>query len=316
MKLVVSSLDALGMYVSREFYYVISALVRDHGWKQIDPYRLWGDAKPVGRALLDVFGELPEAVLFWEAYDFLQARGREVYDLPCRKYIFADDLHWWNEADRPARVVGYSLCEAVLSTYAYRFDDFYPEFCRTKPLVWVPHAASPDFMLDFNRRPENAILLSGAVSPFYPLRQRMRRLYDRSAYAINLLEHPGYLRAYDYERDECVGRRYARAIRRHRAAFTDSTKEHYVIAKFFEIPAAGALLLADDAGGRLRELGFVAGEHYVRATAENLEERVRYVLDERNRAQVDEIRRRGQKLVRARHRTADRARLIDETCRG
>lgn len=316
MKLVVSSLDALGCYVSREFYHVITALVREHGWKQIDPHRLWGDAKPVGRALVDVFGELPAAVLFWEAYDFLRARGREVYDLPCRKYIFADDLHWWDEADRPARVAGYSLCEAVLSTYAYRFDDFYPEFCRTKPLVWVPHSASPDFMLDFNCRPENAILLSGAVSPSYPLRQRMKRLYDRGDYAINYLEHPGYHCAYDHERDAEVGRRYAQTIRHHRAAFTDSSANRYVVAKYFEIPAVGALLLAEEVGGRLGELGFVAGEHYLSVTAENLEERVRFVLDARNRAEVDEIRRRGRELVRARHRTADRARQIDEACHG
>jgi Glycosyl transferases group 1 len=316
MKVIVTHLEALGRYVSREFYYVITELMETYGWGQIDTGYLWASAASVGETLRREFGELPKAVLFWEGYDFLQRRGDEVQRLDCRKYIFADDLHWWRDEMRPGRLVGFALCEAVLSTYAYRWDDFYPEFCGTKRLVWVPHSASPDFMLGYNRRPENAVLLSGAVSSCYPLREQLRRLYERGTYAINCQPHPGYHRAYDYERDGQVGRRYAETIRRHRAAFTDGLVYGYVVAKHFEIPATGALLVADEAlGGRLGELGFVAHEHYLPASAESLEERIRYVLDECNHAEVDEIRRRGQRLVRARHTTAERARRIDEACR-
>ena len=49
-------------------------------------------------------------------------------------------------------------------------------------------------------------------------------------------------------------------------------------------------------------------------SAENLEERIRYVLAEDNRAEIDEIRRRGQQLVLGAHRTSDRAGLIDSIC--
>ena len=50
-----------------------------------------------------------------------------------------------------------------MSSYAYVFSDFYPELRGRKTAVWIPHSASPDFVLPFNDRPENAILLSGFV---------------------------------------------------------------------------------------------------------------------------------------------------------
>jgi hypothetical protein len=321
MKLVVAQLDALGGYVSREFYFIIEELLTTYGWRQLDPYKLWArtwdGAATIKGQLLEEFGELPEAILFWEGYNFLAAHAHEIARMECRKYIFADDLHWWDAGMRRERLVGFGLCETVLSTYAYVWDNFYPEFCRTKKLVWVPHSASPDFMLDYNQSPENSILLSGAINLSYPLRSELKLLHERRLYPIAHLDHPGYLRSYDHDESAEVGRGYAENINRHRAGFTDSLVYKYVVAKYFEIPATGALLLADDAVRRpLGALGFTANEHYLPVSKENLEERVRYVLDESNHKELDAIRRRGQELIRAKHKTSDRARQIDETCRG
>jgi hypothetical protein len=145
----------------------------------------------------------------------------------------------------------------------------------------------------------------------------MKILHEQRAYPIAQLDHPGYQRPYDYDENEEVGRGYAENINRHRAAFTDSLIYKYVVAKYFEIPATGALLLADDAVRRpLGDLGFIEHEHYLPVSKETLEERVRYVLDERNHEELDAVRSRGQELVRARHKTSDRARQIDETCTG
>ena len=99
----------------------------------------------------------------------------------------------------------------------------------------------------------------------------------------------------------------------HRAAFTDCTRFQYTVAKHFEIPATGALLVADSAiEGPLEELGFVPGFHYLSVSDENLEDRVSYVLCEEHHAELDQIRRNGQALVLARHRTSHRARLIND----
>jgi hypothetical protein len=317
MKLVVAHLGALSRYVSREFYYTITELSQSYGWKHVETSRLLRGRGTVAEAIVREFGELPEAVLFWESYDLLEARAGDIRDLKCAKYIFADDLHWWDERMRPNRLVCFALFDTILSTYAYVWDELYPEFSGTKKLIWLPHAASPDFMLPYNPRPENSILMSGTISPTSPLRPKMKLLHERGSHAIAYQEHPGYQRSYDYAQDKTVGRGYAEKINRHRAAFTDSHRHRYVVAKYFEIPATGALLFAENAVGRqLSELGFVEHEHYLPVSEDDLEEKIRYILDERNHAELDETRRRGQELIWSRHKTSDRARQINEACSG
>lgn len=316
MKLIVSELAALGGYVSREFYHVMTELTAGYGWRHVETSRLRGGRRSLRRALVGECGALPRVVLFWEGYDVLAAHAAEVCELECRKCVFADDLHWWDEPMRLRKTLGFGLCDTVLSTYAYAWARFYPQFAGAKRVVWVPHAASPEFLLPFNARAENSVLVSGATTGHYPLRRRVAALGARAGFAIARHPHPGYHCGHDHARSRDVGRGYAEKINRHRAAFTDGPVYGYVVAKFFEIPATGALLLADAAlAGPLARLGFQAGVHYLPVSDENLEERVEYVLDARNHRELDDIRRRGQELVRARHKTSDRARLIDEACR-
>ncbi|HWT03196.1 MAG TPA: glycosyltransferase [Pyrinomonadaceae bacterium] len=318
MKLIVSPLGALRGYVSREFFHVIKELIEKYGWRQMETRSLRDGRRTMKELLLREFGELPEVILFWEGYDTLTLNAVSLRQLDCRKYILADDLHWSGELMRQRKLVCFAFCHAVLSTYGYAWGKFYPALAGVKRVVWVPHSASPDFMIPYNAEPENSVLLSGAVSVHYPLRRQMKSLHERGVRGIAYHPHPGYHCRHDYQREDGdVGRGYALRINRHRAAFTDSLSFNYVVAKYFEIPATGALLLADDSvSGPLESLGFVKDLHYVPVSEENLEERIRYVLDERNRSEVDEIRRRGQELVWARHKTSDRARQIDGVCAG
>jgi hypothetical protein len=315
MKLIVSEMEALGGYVSREFFYVMRELIEGYGWRQIETNRLWHSPRTLKATLAGEFGELPEAILFWEGYHLLKDRVRDVLELDCRKYIFADDLHWWDEGMRQSKRLSYSLCDAILAAYGYAFESFFPDVALAKEVIWVPHAASPDYLLPFNERPLNTVLLSGAVNFYYPLRQQLKAVHDRSPDRVVFHPHPGYRCDYDYRNNESVGRGYARTLHGHRACFTDSVKYGYVVAKYFEIPSTGALLLADSSVRRpLAQLGFVEGVHYVPISSEDLEEKVEYVLDEANHAALDKVRRAGQALVRGRHQTADRARLINEIC--
>lgn len=315
MKLIVSRLEELRTYVSREFYYVMQDLIRDHSWQHIETVTLWNRPGPLRRRLLDAFGALPHTILFWDSFDFLKDHAYEIHLLETRKVVLADDLHWWSEPMRKDKLIGFALCGTVLSTCAYLWNKFYPEFVNSKKVVWIPHSASPDFMLDYNPQPKNAILLSGAVNQHYPLREQLKRLHDQRSYAISYHHHPGYHCGYDHEQDQNVGRGYAHKLNECRAGFTDSLTYGYVVAKYFEIPATGALLLADDAvSPQLQKLGFVEYEHYLPVSMENLEQRIRFVLDEANHVKLDEIRRKGQQLVWEKHKTSDRARMIDQAC--
>jgi len=319
MKLLVSWLRELGSYVTREFYYTMQDLLERHGWRHLEPWVLAQDPAACASVLRARFGEIPDVVLHWECYDQFNAVSAPLRALGCRLALFADDLHslWGHEAMRPGRLRAFSECDLVLASYGYAFDGFYPELAGRKEVRWIPHAASPDFALPFNPDPLDAVLLSGFIGPLYPLRMRMKELQQQGRYRIARHEHPGYSEGYDYRTDERIGAGYARTIHRYRAAFTDSLTFRYVVAKHFEIPATGALLVADRAvAEQLRALGFIENTHYVGVSGENLEDHLQYVLDPRHRSEVDEIRRLGQELVLGAHRTRDRAAQIDQLSSG
>lgn len=314
MKLIVSHLEAVRTYVTREFYYIQTDLMSTHGWKHIEISKLWNGAGSIRDKLIDKFGQLPETILFWQAYEFLNAKAADIRRLDCHKVFLGDDLHCWSKEDRQEQLVSFALCETILSTYAYTFHKFYPELCGVKNAVWIPHSASPDFMLRYNERPENAVFLSGAVNQNYPLRLRVKALHDRGSYLIVEHKHPGYL-VFDFASNTSIGPGCARQMNSYRAAFTDASAYGYSVAKYFEIPATGSLLLADRAVSLpLRSIGFIEGVHYIGVSDEDLEEKIEYVLDENNHDELDQVRRNGQELVWRRHKTSDRARLIDEIC--
>lgn len=313
MKLIVSELRALGAYVSREFHQVMTDLMTNYDWRQIETFELWNAGGSLKDRLLNRFGEVPNIILFWEGYEFLCAHLSQVSELASHRVIMADDLHWWSEEMRLRKLIAFSSCHAILSTYAYGWARFFPELAESRRPKWVPHSASREFMLDYNPHPANSILLSGVIDRHYPLRQQLKQL--QSCYPIYHHGHPGYHCSYDHGTDPNVGRGYGAKINHHRIGFTDSAIYEYVVAKYFEIPATGALLLADDAvRGPLEELGFIQGVHYIAVSKENLDLQIRYVLDATNHEQLDEIRRRGQKLVWDRHKTSDRARQINHLC--
>ena len=315
MKLIVSHLETLRTYVTREFYYVQTDLMSTYGWKHIEICNLWNGAGSLRQKLIDEFGELPETILFSQAYEFLNAHAAEIRTLDCHKLFFADDLHSWNDEMRQEQLDCFDLCQTILSTYAYNLDKFYPELSGVKNIVWIPHAASPDFMLQYNEQPQNAIFLSGAVNEHYPLRQRMKTLHDTGSFPIVVHQHPGY-GEFDFETNTNIGPGCARKMNSYRATFTDASEFGYSVAKYFEIPATGSLLLADRAvSGPLRKIGFIEGFHYIGVSNEDLEEKIEYVLDENNHRELDAIRKNGQELVWKTHKTSDRARLIDGICR-
>ena len=315
MKLIICDLASRRRYTSREAAYIVNELINDYGWNHIETGYLYHTAGSFESLLLQRFGRLPEVILFWEGYYLLNSRKPQIEALGCDKYILCDDLHESQDQPRTVKLQAFSLCNTILSTCGYIFYEFFPELTKTHNVVWVPHAASADFLLPYNQEAENAIFLSGALSHHYPLRLRMKALADSGSYPIVFQPHPGYYSNFDYETGSSVGPGFARRMNLFRVAFTDSSKHHYALAKYFEIPATGALLLADRAISEpLKSVGFIEGLNYVGVADGDLEEQIAYVLDERNRDELDQIRKRGQHLVWQKHKTSDRARQIDDIC--
>jgi hypothetical protein len=309
MRLIVAEVGAYSHFVSREFAYIIRELIEAYGWKHLEPSELRGGA--MREVIARLCEDFPDVILFWGGEWFLCDEHRQVEALPAAKWFVADDLH--HHGARQSRERAFLLCDTILATYAYRVEEYFPEVAKTRRVVWLPHSASPDFVLPFNSAARNALFLSGAMCNAYPLRLKVKALRDGGFEGIVHLPHPGYHCEYDYGGDVRIGRAFARRIWDHRAAFTDCTVFQYTVAKHFEIPATGALLVADvSIEAPLGKLGFVPGVHYFPVTSEDLEDRVRYLLREDHHEELDRIRRNGQALVLNRHRTSHRAKLIND----
>jgi len=84
---------ALGKYVSREFHYTVQDLIQVHGWRHVEPSVLSQHAASSKARLLELFGEVPESVLFWKTHDLFNPIASALKSLGCRVDIFADDLY-------------------------------------------------------------------------------------------------------------------------------------------------------------------------------------------------------------------------------
>lgn len=316
MRLLIAQLSGYSRYITREFACIMEALIAVHGWKHLEPSEL-KHGSPWIEQLERLCGAMPDLILFWEADAFIWDHEGQVKSLPCEKWIVIDDLH--HPERHVSRERAFLNCSTILATYAYRMDCFFPKVVQTRRVIWMPHSASPDFVFEANPAPCNAVFLSGSLHDCYPLRRQLNALSEEGMAGIVRQPHPGYRIQFQYGSDDRVGRAFGRRIWEHRSAFTDCSTFQYTIAKHFEIPATGALLVAEATiEVPLRELGFLPGIHYFPVGATDLEERVRYLLDQNNHAELDRIRTTGQILVRSRHLTIHRANLINdlavETC--
>lgn len=308
-KLAIGPFIELSRYVSREFWTTFSLLTQ-FGWSVLETIELRGNEDALGDLLRQRTGGWPDAVLFWESYPYAADQTETFRKHGARVYVMTDDLHHGRKAIGEAL----HLADGILATYAPRVSHYFPHLDPAR-VTWVPHAAGPDFLLPVNETPRPVVFVSGEIGDVYPLRMKMRGLAERRPELAYLHVHPGYHCTYDYSSDPRVGRGFAETMRECLAGFTDALVHHYIIAKHFEIPATGALLIADRAvGPQLEALGFVDGEHYVGTSADELEATVERVLDPGNRAGIDAIRRRGHDLVHRCHTTLHRARQIDAVC--
>ena len=248
MKVIISPLRALDHYVSREFSFIIRDLIQSYGWNHIEVNTLHSRPGPLAEKLKQELDGMPEVILIWGASWFITDNSEQIERLDCLKALVADDLHWGHQDERRwGQSLTYMIVDLVFSTYGYVLYEFYPEVRDFSRCIWLPHSASPDFLLPFNPEAENTLLLSGAISGVYPLREKVKALCDSGGIRIFHHSSPGLWDHYDNDADRRVGQGYGRLINRCRAAFTDCSIYRYTVAKHFEIPAAGALLLAERA---------------------------------------------------------------------
>ena len=226
--------------------------------------------------------------------------------LPVQRYVlFVDDLHWLNAKQKALKEKVFALDNLIIvSTYAYAAHLFYPN-AHLKNWFWLPHSAALRFQQPINRTARwDKVLLTGAVHPFfYPLRLLASKLPN-----VDQVKHPGYDNPGQDSNFVKTMLNYAVGITSSSNLEAYGNRQGYMVAKYFEIPAAGQLLLANDALTETLKLqGLLPGKHFVVYSKQNMSQAIQFTLDSKNRKCMENIRKQGHEFVMQHHTVAVRA---------
>ena len=299
-------------YVSDEFFHLFRLLIHAYGWVAIPHQGNPGSWTKFSEGVVSTIGgRAPDTLLFMEDYNALNLTGNrsETALASTKLMLFMDDLHSHTEKARIAKVHTIREADCIVGCYMYLLDSYYHNISSVKPRTWLPHAASSEFQLPLKpaQQVANKVFLSGAISSItYPYRALVVDKINAGDARFVHHKHPGY--GGKHAGGKQTGAGYARLLNSHLACLTDSARSNYAVAKLFEIPAAGCLLLANsEITPVLSQLGFKPRVHYIVYTKDTLDAVVDYVLNPASAAAVDIIRRQGQGLAWARHTVAIRA---------
>jgi len=219
------------------------------------------------------------------------------FDIPenTKLVMFPSDIHCHGNAEcLENKIKVFERSDLIIASSYEFFALLYPQFLAK--FEFVPNCFSPFArysQLPWNTEPRMQCLLSGAASPrVYPLRAFVQRNSRHVAY------RPAVYR----------GDSYARLLNSYFCCFASSSIFNYVIAKYFEIPAAGSLLLADETSD-LKRIGFVPGKHYVRVERKNALEKIAHCLE--HPQEYQDIRREGMEYVRRNHSVLNRVARLE-----
>jgi hypothetical protein len=299
-----------GSYAVKHFIVTANALKEEMGWDEYiptmnDPRDSWEFME--ARMLVE-FGRLPDVLLLLS--DVGLTGGR--YDNFTRSGFFSKTqvLDWFDDTPRGIGPAYSQLLRGVsvmLPTYEYLIENRAPATGGI-PRVWMPHSALPAFFAQpVNPEPAPVVLLVGATMEGYPLRVEVKARIDQGDKRFVQWAHPGWAAGPSMQHIDD----FAAAIREHLACILDGSANNFVVAKVFEVPATGSLLLmSDDVRDALVALGLRSGEHYLSYNRSSLDATVDWVLDPANRPAVDGMRAAGRVLAAARHTTRHRVEAI------
>ncbi|GGB49031.1 glycosyltransferase [Virgibacillus dakarensis] len=183
-----------------------------------------------------------------------------------------------------------------------KFIQTYPEF--VDKMEWFPHFVQTEIFRDYGIDKNINLLMMGAVSDHYPLRQKIIKTYKGNPDFI-YHKHPGYRNFNKDEKNQhFIGERYAREINQAKIVFTCPSVFQYPVIKYFEVLACKTLLLAPTFK-ELEDLGFVPDYHFIPIDENNFMDKAAYYLA--NETERQTIAEQGYRFIRKRHSVKQRS---------
>mgnify|MGYP003978873133 CR=1 FL=1 len=199
----------------------------------------------------------------------------------------------------------------IISTYSYALNIYFNNYNNN---YWVPYMLR--YNVKYNNNPINKVLVTGAKNKkVYPNRHIMM---EKSLINSNIIytKRPYLFDANNIDENNLFGINYIKLLSNYLICFTDESNDNrpYLVAKFFEIMSSGALLLTTNKITKkyFQKLGFIDGIHYISTTIEDIDEKIDYLLNEKNRKLIDEIRTNGYNEVYKYHTIEHRTKQLDD----
>jgi Glycosyl transferases group 1 len=195
----------------------------------------------------------------------------------------------------------------------YIFDNFmYKNLLKKrviidrKRFIQVKHFAYPEFYeIEFNKTPQNKVILSGAVNECYPSRVEYKKYAKENEDRVFVAPR----------NDESSEKKYYHILNEYLAGFAGVARgTGFILAKFFEIPASGSLLLAyvDDIK-ELNDVGFYDGINcLVIKNKDQYQSITEYILNPDNKDKIDKIRQKGRETIIQNHTLEHRLKQFEE----
>ena len=215
--------------------------------------------------------------------------------------IFSD-IHWHKPTFLPRL---FDRCSVILSISHTVFERFWPNYIEKFiyfPTFFAPH--DNYVRLSIRDNPKMKCLLSGQTRTQYPIRSYLRLETATSPHVrsmIDILEHPRKdCKLFFTRNNPCEYEYYPETLNEYFCCITDDgmPENTQVVAKYFEIPAAGSLLLAPIASD-LKFLDFTPNVHFVPITKGDALSKVKGCLD--NPETYYPLRKAGMEMVRQKH---------------
>jgi hypothetical protein len=302
-------------YIRTEYYFLFHGL-EVFGWQELPQQYYFHEDNERHKMWQELIGKYPSVILFCENHVERYAR------LPIQQLrlggthiaAFSDDLHMYNRYSSQRMYSILQNTDTLVGAYAYLMEGYFSSVMNTSELpnlLWIPHSASPPFTdRVFNSDPIEKILLSGAARKEpYPIRHWLLSTFAATfPLTITVLPHPGYQNHLLNQSNV-----YAEYLRAYEACITTTMSFRRIVAKVFEIPATGSLLLINlDLESLMASLGMINGKHYVGFENNDPSKAIWWTQDPSNKEKIKQIRKAGQKLALASHKTSHRVVALND----
>jgi len=290
IKKIVIYTDWLETYLAKEHYMFVKNL-EQYGWEIIKLSKL--NIKNIKKN---------SSIILCVTYDDF-----DISQLKCNniKLIYRlDDIYPYKKIRNKC----INNADLIISPYQYLFkkvNNIYKNIDIINS-VWIPYSAVNYFYKDinFNYNPIKKIFISGAIcKSIYPLRYYISNDNKFNNY-IEKLEHPSY----NNYKHNVINENYYKKLNNYLCCFVDSSIYNYILLKVFEICSVGSLLLVTETiEDKLNELGFYNNINCIFCNKDNLLNKIKWILNDDNKNDINEIRKKGMDLVRQNHTTLHRS---------